>query len=122
MQGVAAAAVDTIARGALGHRMGPLGLLDFAGPHTHLASSQTAYREFRDPRYRPIPLARALVRAGPTGRAAGRGFYDYESLPPAQARARVLRGAESGGVAMRLAGRLAQHQALLAASDPRRRS
>ncbi len=94
-QGVAPAAVDAIARGAFGHRMGPLELLDFAGLHTHLGSSETALREFGDPRYRPIPLARALVRAGATGRAAGQGFYDdYESAPPKVARAAVTRQPE----------------------------
>lgn len=95
-QGVDPAVVDTVARGALGHRMGPLELLDFAGLHTHLGSSETALREFGDPRYRPIPLARALVRAGATGRAAGRGFYDYAQRPPKVARGEVLR--EPGAV------------------------
>jgi 3-hydroxybutyryl-CoA dehydrogenase len=90
-QGVEPAVVDAVARGALGHRMGPLELLDFAGLHTHLGSSETALREFGDPRYRPIPIARALVRAGSTGRAAGQGFYDYAELPPKAARAAVVR-------------------------------
>ena len=66
-QGVAPATVDAVARGGLAHRMGPLELLDFAGLHTHLGSSETALREFGDPRYRPIPRTRALVRAGATG-------------------------------------------------------
>jgi 3-hydroxybutyryl-CoA dehydrogenase len=90
-QGVEPGVVDTIARGALGHRMGPLELLDFTGLHTHLASSETALREFGDPRYRPIPVTRQLVRNGLTGRAAGHGFYDYGSETPRQARERVRR-------------------------------
>jgi 3-hydroxybutyryl-CoA dehydrogenase len=90
-QGVAPAVVDAVARGALGHRMGPLELLDFTGLHTHLGSSETALREFGDPRYRPIPIARALVRAGATGRAAGQGFYDYAEAPPKVARPAVTR-------------------------------
>jgi 3-hydroxybutyryl-CoA dehydrogenase len=90
-QQVEPAVVDAVARAALGHRMGPLELLDFVGLHTHVASSLTALREFGDPRYRPIPVARALVRAGLTGRAAGRGFYDYAQEPPKAARARVVR-------------------------------
>lgn len=90
-QGVEPAVVDAVARGALGHRMGPLELLDFTGLHTHLGSSETALREFGDPRYRPIPRTRALVRAGATGRAAGRGWYDHEAEPPRAARARVVR-------------------------------
>jgi 3-hydroxybutyryl-CoA dehydrogenase len=90
-QGVEAAVVDAAATGALGHPMGPLTLLDFTGLHTHLASSETALREFGDPRYRPIPLARSLVRGGMTGRSAGRGFYDYKVEKPRAAVARVQR-------------------------------
>lgn len=88
-QGLEPAVVDAVARGALGHRMGPLELLDFTGLHTHLASSETALREFGDPRYRPIPQVRGLVRNGMTGRAAGRGFYDYSVESPRDSRARV---------------------------------
>jgi 3-hydroxybutyryl-CoA dehydrogenase len=96
-QGVAPAVVDAVARGALGHRMGPLELLDFVGLHTHLGSSETAFRELGDPRYRPIPRTRTLVRAGATGRAAGRGWYDHGSLPPADARAVVVTEREPSG-------------------------
>ncbi|MFD2349611.1 3-hydroxyacyl-CoA dehydrogenase family protein [Nonomuraea ferruginea] len=55
MQGLEPAVVDAVARGALGHRMGPLELLDFTGLHTHLASSETAHREFGDPSIPPHP-------------------------------------------------------------------
>lgn len=99
MQGVEPAVVDAAATGALGHPMGPLTLLDFTGLHTHLASSETALREFGDPKYRPIPLVRGLVRGGMTGRAAGRGFYDYGVEKPRQAIARVLRSAPQGASA-----------------------
>lgn len=91
VEGVEPAVVDAGAREGLGHRMGPLELLDFTGLHTHLASSETALREFGDPRYRPIPKVRRLVRAGTTGRAAGRGFYDHAAEDPRAARGRVVR-------------------------------
>jgi len=84
--------------------MGPLELLDFAGLHTHLGSSETALREFGDPRYRPIPRTRALVRAGATGRAAGRGWYDYASVPPADARAAIVTERERTGAELAIAG------------------
>jgi 3-hydroxybutyryl-CoA dehydrogenase len=90
-QGMEPGAVDAVASAALGHPMGPLTLLDFTGLHTHLGSSETALREFGDPRYRPIPLVRTLVRAGMTGRAAGRGFYDYAMEKPRAAVTRLLR-------------------------------
>lgn len=99
MQGVEPAVVDAAASGALGHPMGPLTLLDFTGLHTHLASSETALREFGDPKYRPIPIVRGLVRNGMTGRAAGRGFYDYAVEKPRQAIDRVLRPAPGTGSA-----------------------
>ncbi len=112
-QGMEPGAVDAAASGALGHPMGPLTLLDFAGLHTHLGSSETALREFGDPRYRPIPLARTLVRAGMTGRAAGRGFYDYAREKPRAAVTRLLRPPGNAGLPVRIspagpgAGRLA---------------
>jgi 3-hydroxybutyryl-CoA dehydrogenase len=113
-QGVEPAVVDVVARRALGHPVGPLELLDAVGIHTHLGSSETALREFGDPRYRPIPIARRLVRAGLTGRAAGRGFYDHDREPPRAGRERVLRPpppgdrlpAAEGPGASALAGRL----------------
>jgi len=104
-QGIEPAVVDAAATRALGHPMGPLTLLDFTGLHTHLASSETALREFGDPRYRPIPQVRGLVRAGMTGRAAGRGFYDYAVEKPRDAVQRVVRRpGEVGGASVAFAG------------------
>ncbi|NKQ51662.1 NADPH nitroreductase [Amycolatopsis sp. K13G38] len=96
-QGMTPPAIDAVVRGALGHRMGPLELLDFTGLVTHLGSSETAFREFGDPRYRPIPLTRQLVRAGTTGRAAGRGYYDYSEGKPREEQARLVREPRESG-------------------------
>jgi 3-hydroxybutyryl-CoA dehydrogenase len=115
MQGLEPAAVDAVARGALGHRMGPLQLLDFTGLHTHLASSETAHREFGEDRYRPIPRVRGLVRNGMTGKAAGRGFYDYAVETPREGQQRVTESAPAVKpvAALRVvgpdAGRLLEH-------------
>ncbi len=76
-EGTPAQTIDAAMREAAGHKMGPLELLDMTGLATHLASSETAFREFGDPKYRPVPLVRRLVRAGHVGRKAGCGFYDY---------------------------------------------
>ena len=116
-QGVAAPVVDAAVRGALGHRMGPLELLDFTGLHTHLGSSETALREFGDPRYRPIPLTRQLVRAGTTGRAAGRGHYDYALGKPKAAQADVTRAPAPTTARVRLTGPGAAQLALPADGD-----
>ncbi len=114
------AVVDVVARRALGHRVGPLELLDHVGIHTHVASSETAHRELTDPRYRPIPLARRLVAAGHTGKAAGHGFYDHGLEPPREARSRVLEPPPAGDRPVVLAGpdadRIAEVAALPAAA------
>ncbi len=103
-QGMAPPVVDAAVRGALGHRMGPLELLDFTGLHTHLGSSETALREFGDPRYRPIPRTRQLVRAGTTGRAAGRGYYDDTEGKPKAAQASATRQPEASTSRVRITG------------------
>jgi 3-hydroxybutyryl-CoA dehydrogenase len=108
-QGVTPPVVDAAVKGALGHRMGPLELLDFTGLHTHLGSSETALREFGDPRYRPIPLTRRLVRAGTTGRAAGRGYYDYAVGKPREAQAAVLRQPGESTAKVRIVGADSSH-------------
>ena len=56
--------------------MGPLELIDLAGADVLLNVLDVMQKEFGE-RYRPAPLLRQMVRAGHTGRKAGRGFYDY---------------------------------------------
>lgn len=89
-QGVAAATVDVLARRALGHRMGPLETLDLAGLHVHVAACESAWRAFGEPRYAPSSVARRLARAGHTGRAAGRGFYDHAAGRPSVQQASLV--------------------------------
>jgi 3-hydroxybutyryl-CoA dehydrogenase len=56
--------------------MGPLELIDLAGADILLNVMEIMEQEFGD-KYRPAPLLRQMVRAGHTGRKAGKGFYDY---------------------------------------------
>ncbi|MGB9807650.1 MAG: 3-hydroxyacyl-CoA dehydrogenase family protein [Thermosulfidibacteraceae bacterium] len=58
--------------------IGPLALIDLVGVDVTLAVLEVLYREFGDPKFRPAPILRQLVRAGRLGRKTGWGFYRYE--------------------------------------------
>lgn len=78
MEGVASAEdIDQAMVLGANHPMGPLTLLDLIGLDTQLAVMNTLYTELGDPKYRPCPLNRKLVRARRLGRKAGKGVYDY---------------------------------------------
>ncbi len=57
--------------------MGPFELADFTGLDVGLAVMEVLQEESGDPKFRPSPLLRQLVRAGRLGRKTGRGVYDY---------------------------------------------
>jgi len=77
-EGVAAPKdIDTVAKLGFNHPMGPLELADLIGLDTCLAILEVLQGEFGDPKYRPAPVLRELVRAGRLGRKAGRGVYEY---------------------------------------------
>ncbi|MEI3504431.1 MAG: 3-hydroxybutyryl-CoA dehydrogenase [Anaerovoracaceae bacterium] len=69
--------IDTAMKLGANHPMGPLALGDLIGLDVCLAIMETLYREFGDPKYRPHPLLRKMVRADKLGRKTGVGFYDY---------------------------------------------
>lgn len=69
--------IDTAMKLGTNMPMGPFELADFTGLDVGLAVMEVLQRESGDPKFRPSPLLRQLVRAGRLGRKTGRGVYDY---------------------------------------------
>lgn len=71
--------VDKAVKLGLNWPMGPLQLLDYVGLDTTLNISQVFMDEFQDPKYRPSPLLKEMVRARKLGRKTGEGFYRWST-------------------------------------------
>ena len=69
--------IDTAMKLGANHPMGPLELGDLVGLDVVLAIMEVLQSETGDPKYRPQPLLRKMVRGGKLGRKSGEGLYKY---------------------------------------------
>lgn len=77
-EGVASAeGIDAAMQLGANHPMGPLALADLIGLDVCLAIMEVLMNETGDPKYRPHPYLRKMVRGGNLGRKSGIGFFDY---------------------------------------------
>lgn len=77
-EGVASAQdIDTAMKLGANHPIGPLALGDMIGLDVVLAIMEVLQSETGDPKYRPHPLLRKMVRGGLLGVKSGRGFFTY---------------------------------------------
>lgn len=82
-------AIDWIAQGSAGFRMGPFRLMDLIGIDINAAAMRSMYQQtWHEPRYRPHWLQEQMTLRGALGRKTGQGFYNYAkggepSYPPA---------------------------------------
>jgi 3-hydroxybutyryl-CoA dehydrogenase len=70
--------IDVALELGLGHKLGPLRLLDLIGLDVHLHATASAYAQTLDPAYAPPPLLARMVQAGHLGKKTGTGFRTVE--------------------------------------------
>ncbi len=79
MEGIAKAEdIDTAMRLGYGMQAGPLEMADAMGLDEVLMWMETLFHELGEPRYRPCPLLRRMVRERKLGKKVGEGFFKYD--------------------------------------------
>ncbi|SHJ25079.1 3-hydroxyacyl-CoA dehydrogenase [Dethiosulfatibacter aminovorans DSM 17477] len=69
--------IDNAMKLGANHPIGPLALGDLIGLDVCLFIMEVLHDEFGDPKYRPHPLLRKMVRGNKLGRKSGEGFFKY---------------------------------------------
>ncbi|MHA7141563.1 3-hydroxyacyl-CoA dehydrogenase family protein [Arthrobacter sp. Bz4] len=69
--------IDTAAKTALGHPMGPFELMDLVGLDVAYLIRHAHHQETGDPADLPHPALAELYEAGHYGRKTGKGWYEY---------------------------------------------
>jgi 3-hydroxybutyryl-CoA dehydrogenase len=78
MEGIATAEdIDTAISLGYGMQNGPLEMADAMGLDEVLMWMETLFHDLGEPRYRPCPLLRRMVREGKLGKKTGEGFFKY---------------------------------------------
>ncbi|MBM2845916.1 MAG: 3-hydroxybutyryl-CoA dehydrogenase [Bacteroidetes bacterium] len=79
MEGIAKAEdIDTAMRLGYGLQTGPLEMADSMGLDEVLMWMETLFHDLGEPRYRPCPLLRRMVRENKLGKKMGEGFFKYD--------------------------------------------
>ncbi|SHJ24985.1 3-hydroxyacyl-CoA dehydrogenase [Dethiosulfatibacter aminovorans DSM 17477] len=69
--------IDNAMKLGANHPIGPLALGDLIGLDVCLFIMEILNNEYGDPKYRPHPLLRKMVRGNKLGRKTGEGFFNY---------------------------------------------
>ena len=79
LEGIATAKdIDTAMKLGYNFQQGPLEMADSMGLDEVIAWMETLWKTLGEPRYRPCPLLRKLVRERKLGKKSGEGFYVYD--------------------------------------------
>lgn len=80
LEGIASAKdIDTAMRLGYNFKNGPLEMADSMGLDEVLAWMETLWSTLGEPRYRPSPILRKLVRERKLGKKTGEGFFKYDA-------------------------------------------
>jgi 3-hydroxybutyryl-CoA dehydrogenase len=81
MEGIAKAEdIDTAMTLGYDMQIGPLEMVDSIGLDEVLMWMETLSHDLTEPRYRPCPLLRRMVREGKLGKKTGQGFFKYNDV------------------------------------------